>query len=119
MKSNPSLTLLSLVFAFLIFFLFNDNNYSIYLCILLSGVGIFFPQASKFIENIWFKIALVFSKFMPNLLLTIIFYFVLTPLALLRNLTKNQKSEKLYSKSESFFNTINKKYEKESFEKTW
>lgn len=119
MKSNPNLTLLSLVFALLAFFLFLDNDYLIYLCILLSGVGIFFPQASKFIEKIWFKITLVFSKFMPNALLTIIFYFVLTPLALLRNLTKNKKNEKLNSKRASFFKTINKKYEKESFEKTW
>ena len=94
-KSNPHLTILSIVFGLLIFFLFIENKYILYFSIILSALSIFSLSLSKLIEIIWFKLSLVLSKIIPNILLTIIYYLILTPIGIYTKIF-NIKSEFIF-----------------------
>ena len=118
-KSNPHLTILSIVFGLLIFFLFIENKYILYFSIILSALSIFSLSLSKLIEIIWFKISLALSKIIPNILLTIIYYFILTPLGIITKIF-NIKSEFIFKNHKnSTFKNQRKSFEKESFKRAW
>ena len=87
-KSNPSLTVLTIVFGLLVFNYFLDNKIIFYLSIILSGLGVFSSKSSLILEKIWFKISFILSQFIPNILLSIIFFLILTPIAYLSKLFK-------------------------------
>jgi len=119
LKSNPSLTLLTIIFGLLFLNYFLENKIVFYFSLLLSGIGVFSVKVSKLIEKIWFKIAYILSQLVPNILLSLIFYFVLTPLAILSKLF-NSKTEYLsINNQDTAFKSQNKVFDKKSFERAW
>ncbi len=80
-------------------------NYSYFV---ISGVifilaGLIFPVILKPFQKIWMVIALILGWFMSRLVVTIIFYFILTPVSLIAKLVgkkflelKGTKSQKSY-----------------------
>jgi hypothetical protein len=119
LKSNPSLTLLTIVFALLFFNYFIKNEIIFYLCLFLSGIGVFFSKISIIIEKIWFKISFLLSQFVPNILLSVIFFLILTPVALLSKLVKSKTEFNSKNNQNTTFKTKNKSFPKESFERAW
>jgi cytochrome c oxidase subunit IV len=81
-------------------------------------IGVLSLKISKYIESIWFRIAIIFSKIIPNVLLSIIFYLILTPLAFLSKIFTQKKNNNFYNK-DSFYIIKNKSFKKSSFERTW
>tara|TARA_B100000035_G_scaffold257971_1_gene228186 strand:- start:252 stop:617 length:366 start_codon:yes stop_codon:yes gene_type:complete len=118
-NSNPSLTLLTIVFGLLVFNYFLDNNNIFYLTLILSGLGVFSPKISLVIEKIWFKISFILSQFIPNILLIVIFFLILTPIALLSKLFKSQTDFNSKNNQNTMFKIQNKSFDKESFERAW
>lgn len=118
-KSNPYLTLLTIVFGLLFFNYFLDNNYIYYLTIILSGLGIFSYKTSAIIEKIWFKFSYILSQILPNALLSIIFFLILTPIALLSKLFNSQTNFNSKNNKKTIFLTQNKCFDKRSFERAW
>ena len=118
-KSNPYLTLLTIVFGLLLIDFIFDIKILIYTSLILSGIGILSLKFSKFIELLWFKLSFFLSKIIPNILLLIIFNLVLTPLALLSKLFNVKSEFKSLNNQNSFFVKKNKKFDKKSFEKAW
>ena len=119
LKSNPPLTLLTIIFGLLFLNYFLQNKIVFYFSLLLSGVGVFSIKGSKIIEKIWFNVAYILSQIIPNILLSLIFFFVLTPLAILSKLF-NSKSEYLsINNQDTTFKSQNKAFDKKSFERAW
>tara|TARA_A100001015_G_scaffold198701_1_gene221747 strand:- start:2814 stop:3167 length:354 start_codon:yes stop_codon:yes gene_type:complete len=117
MKSHS--TVLAIVFGFLLINLFVDSELLIYSLIFISGLAILSQTFSNFIEKVWFGLALILSKIVPNILLSFIFYFLLTPLALLAKIFNAETDFKSKNNSDSFFVEVNKTFSKESFKKGW
>lgn len=118
-KSNPHLTILTIVFGLLFLNFFLEKNEIFYLCLIFSGLGIFSKASSKLIENIWFKISYILSQIVPNLLLSIIFFLILTPLGLLSKLFNAETNFKSNNNKKSNFKSQNKVFDKKGFEKAW
>jgi len=76
-------------------------------------------KISKLIEKFWFKLSFVLSLIIPNILLSIIFFLILTPIALLSKIFKAKSDFNRKNNKKSFFISINKTFKKESFEKAW
>ena len=76
-------------------------------------------NSSKKTKNIFsYILIMLLRKIIPNVLLSVIFYFILTPLAFFgRIINSIKKSNDI--KKESFFIIKNKSFKKSSFEKTW
>ena len=119
MKSNPSLTVLTIVFGLLFFNYFFDNEIIFYVCLFLSGISIISNKLSVIIEKIWFKVSYVLSQIIPNILLSLIFFLFLTPIALLSKLFKSKTDFNSKNNQKTTFKTQNKSFVKESFERAW
>lgn len=118
-KSNPSLTLLTIVFGLLFFNFFLDNKIIFYVSLLLSGIGVLSQKLSIIIENIWFKISYIFSQIIPNILLSLIFFLILTPIAFLSKLFNAQTNFNSKNNRKTTFITQKKSFDKKSFERAW
>ena len=119
MKSNPSLTVLTIVFGLLFFNYFFDNEIIFYVCLFLSGISIISNKLSVIIEKIWFKASYILSQIIPNVLLSLIFFLILTPIALLSKLFNSQTNFNSNNNQKTTFKTQNKSFVKESFERAW
>lgn len=118
-KSNPSLTVLTIVFGLLFFNYLLENEIIVYLSLLLSGIGVFSQKLSIIIENIWFRVAYILSQIVPNILLSLIFFLILTPIALLSKLFNAQTNFNSKNNQKTTFITQKKSFDKESFERAW
>jgi len=118
-KSNPSLTTLTIVFGLLFFNYFLDNEIIFYICLFLSGIGVLSYRSSIIIEKIWFKVAYILSQIIPNVLLLLIFFLILTPIALLSKLFNSQTNFNSNNNQKTTFITQNKTFDKSSFERAW
>ena len=118
-KSNPSLTVLTIVFGLLFFNYFLENDIIFYVCLSLSGIGVFSHKTSIVIEKIWFKSSYILSQIIPNVLLLLIFFLILTPIALLSKLFNFQTNFNSNNNQKTTFITQNKSFDKNSFERAW
>ena len=118
-KSNPSLTLLSIVFGLLFFYYFFENKALFLTALFVSGAGVFSFNLSIIIEKIWFKISYILSQILPNILLTLIFFLILTPIALLSKLFDSQTNFNLKKNQKTTFLVKNKSFSKRRFERAW
>ena len=117
MKSHS--TILAIVFGFLIINLFIGSDILLYIVLFIIGLSIMSKQFSDFIEKIWFFLALILSKIVPNILLSLIYFLLLTPLAILSKLFNANTDFKSIDNSESNFKSVKKSFSKESFERGW
>ncbi len=81
--------------------------------------SLFSEKFSNFIENIWNRIALILSYIVPNILLILVFYCILTPLALLAKLFKSETDYITDNNTDSNFKNSKREFNKQFFEKTW
>lgn len=117
MKSHT--TILSIVFGFLIINLFVESDLLHYSLIALILGSLFSEKFSNLIERLWNGLALILSYIVPNILLSIVFYLILTPLAFLAKIFKSDSDYVLDNNLDSVFKDSHKIFEKSSFEKTW
>ena len=118
-KSNPSLTVLTIVFGLLFFNYFLDHKIFFYACLFLSGIGVISYRSSIIIEKVWFNVSYILSQIIPNVLLSLIFFLILTPIALLSNLFASQTNFNSNNNQKTTFITQNKSFDKNSFERAW
>jgi len=117
LKSHSSI--LAITFGFLIINIFLESKIVLYIIILLSGLSLISNKFSDFIEKLWLSLALLLSKIVPNILLTIIFFLILTPLAFLSKIFKAETDFQSKNNSDTIFKEVNKTFKKETFERGW
>ena len=117
-KSNPSKTILVIISGLLVFYFFYRINLLLNIILILCLIGVFSSFLTKKIENFWFKIAFILGLIIPNIVLGIIFYFFLFPIALLYRIKSNDLLQKK-NKSNTIFKDVNKSFKKQSFEETF
>lgn len=85
----------------------------------LIGLSLLSLKFSSYVEYLWGKLAFLLSQIIPNILLLIIFYFFLTPIALTSKLFKAKTEYKSVNDCDSFFIDVNKSFSRKSFERGW
>ncbi len=118
-KSNPSLSVLTIVFGLLCLYYFLKDETIFSISLILSGLGVFSIKLSVVVEKIWFKISLILSQIIPNILLTLIYFLILTPISLLSKWFKSQTDFNSKNNRNTTFKIQNKSFDKESFERAW
>jgi len=99
--------------------LFINTEVITYSLLFLMAGSLFSEKFSNFIENIWNRIALILSYIVPNILLILVFYCILTPLALLAKLFKSETDYITDNNTDSNFKNSKREFNKQFFEKTW
>ena len=116
-QSNFNSTYNSFWIVFFNYFLESKNIF--YVSLILSGLGVLSIRLSEIIEKLWFKLSYLLSQTIPNILLSVIFFLILTPIALLSRLFKSQTEFISKNNQNSMFRIKNKSFNKESFKRAW
>ena len=119
-STNASKTVLIITVGFLVLYFFSKQNVFLYIAIGVGLLGSISDFLAEQIDWLWTKLGWVLSLIVPNIIMTIIFYLVLTPTAFLSRLfgksdpmdLKNTQAPLFKEKKETTFST-------ESFEKPW
>ncbi len=118
-KGNSEKTVLIISIGFAIIFAITSFRWALYITLGVGILGIVSPKISDLIDSLWMKFARILSYIIPNILLTIIFYLVLFPLAVLSKIFRKGDNLNLRNKNNSLWIAYNKSINKEFFEKTW
>ncbi len=107
------------LFLILLFFIFG-KLWLLILSALFLFLSIAGGRFSYFLAEAWLKFGQILGTILTKLVLTIVFYFLLTPLGLLFR-TFNREVYLFFKdrRRNSFFKDVNIEYKKEDFEKLW
>jgi len=116
-KSDPVKTILVIITGLLIYYFISNIDILLKIILGLCLVGVLSTYLSKKIEFVWFKLAYVLGLIIPNILLGLIFYLFLFPIALLSRINKDTLV--LKNTKNTIYKDVNKSFSKESFKNTW
>jgi hypothetical protein len=118
-KSTPIKTILVISMGFLIVYLITQWKWAVYITLTVGLIGIVSDYLSKKLDFLWMKLTWILSFIVPNVLLTLVFYLLLFPIAVLSRLFGEKDPLRLKNTTNSIFKNSNKKFDKVSFEKPW
>ena len=118
MKDKHLGTILVFVMVLLILFLVYKNVKLIYAALALGAIAILIPALSRKIHDIWMKFAELLGFVMNKVILGIVFFIFLLPIAMLSKLFRKNPL-KVKRQTDSYFNDRNFTYTKKSLEQLW
>ncbi len=118
-KSEPIKTVLVITVGMMIVYLITKLQWAVYISLSVGISGVLSEYLAKKIDYLWIKLTWILSLIMPNVLLSIVFYIFLTPIAILSRIFGEKNPLSLKNTSSTLFKDSNKKFEKASFEKPW
>lgn len=118
-RKEPVQTILAIVTGFLAVYLVFNWKWAAWVSLTVALAGLLSPFLSEKIEFIWAKLGYVLSLIVPNVLLSLIFYLFLFPLAALSKLFGQKDTLVLKNRLDSMYTNTDKSFNKDSFEKPW
>ncbi|TVQ01099.1 MAG: hypothetical protein EA359_14475 [Balneolaceae bacterium] len=116
-KENTKSTVLVITTGFIVIYFFTSWHFMLIAAIVTGVLGIS-DRVSKLIHITWMGLARLLSYIIPNILLALIFYLILFPLAMISRL-QYKDPLMLSSAHKSYWVKDEQIPSKESFEKTW
>lgn len=119
LATNPHKTLLTICTGLILMFLILKVKWLLTIAFFIGVAGISSDWLAGKINWIWMKISWLLSLIMPNVILTIIFYLFLTPIAFLNKLFGKKDPLMLKKQSGSLYRSYQKVFDQAYFEKHW
>ena len=119
MNSEPIKSVLAISVGFLFVYYLTDDQWAILISLLIGLSGLLSNYLARQIDFWWMKLGYVLGLIVPKILLSIIFYCILTPTAILSKLFGEKNQLNLKNSSKSLFKEPNKTFDQSSFEKQW
>ena len=114
---NPSRTVLTIVVGFVVVSVVTHYNWALWVAIIIGVIGLLSPLLAQKIQDLWMGLALILSYFIPPILLSLIFFLMLFPIAVLSRLFGEKDPLQLKRTNTSLFKNVDRSFTKESFEK--
>ncbi|WP_436515253.1 hypothetical protein [Ekhidna sp. To15] len=118
-KTEYHKTVLVIITGFLIMFWLWGYNWLLTSAIMIGALSILSTRFAKLIDYLWMKIAWVLGLIMPNVLLSLVFFIFLTPIALISRIFRKQNMLMLKGNQTSTFVSNKTEFTKGDFEKPW
>jgi hypothetical protein len=118
-KSESIKTILTITLGFLIVYIISGWKWWFNIALIIGMVGLLSNYLAGKIHFTWMKLTWVLSLIIPTILLAILFYLFLSPIAFLSRLFGEKNQLSLKNTEKSLFKSYNKDFDKRSFEKTW
>ena len=112
-------TILVITVGMLVIYVLFKQSWALYASLGIGLSGALSNLLAQKIHYLWMKLAWMLSLIIPNILLSIVFYLLLTPIALLSRVFGEKNQLSLKNSSASLFKDYNREFTKESFEKPW
>ena len=116
---NPTKTVLVITVGFLVLYFVSKQIVFLYIAMGVGVLGAISSFLAEKIDWLWTKLGWLLSFIVPNIIMTIIFYLILTPTAFLSRLFGKSDPMDLKNTQSSLFKEKETKFSKESFEKPW
>lgn len=116
-KSLETLAVLALV-SLIVALLFSLNLF-LYLSVCFLIVGLFFKKTSSIITSYWMRFAAAFGVINSKILLSLVFFSFLLPIAVIYRLVKGDTLQIKRQTLTSYWKQPNRVYQPEDFEKQW
>lgn len=117
-KESYKSTILTISMGFLALYLIFNWKWAVIIALLIGLIGIFSPFLSRKIEWFWMKISKILALVFPKILLTLVYFLFLVPVAALYKLF-NKDPLKLNKNYNSYFLKIERSFDKNNLNKTW
>ena len=91
----------------------------LYVAIVLALIGAFSLLITKWIDFVWMKLAWLLGAIVPRIILSVVFYLLLTPIAMLSRIFGDKDPLLLKKRADSFFKVRVGEIHPSSFEKPW
>lgn len=111
-------SILVICIGFLVLFYFYEFNWCLYTSLIVGILSIISSFVADKIHLFWNKLSSVLGYIMPKVILTLIYFIFLTPVALIYRI-KNKDNLQLKNNKKSMFNDRNHSYTNKDFETTW
>ncbi|MCF6170545.1 MAG: hypothetical protein L3J66_06145 [Bacteroidales bacterium] len=105
--------------GFLLIYLVSKWQWTLNVAFIVGILGLFSAYLARKIDFLWMKLAWLLSLIVPNVLLSLVFFMVLTPVAWLSGIFGRKDQLSLKNTNDSLFKEYNKKFDKAYFEKPW
>lgn len=118
-KNQEYKTILIITIGLAVMYVLFHSVYFLYASVAIGFVSLLSHVATNLIHVAWMKLAKLLSYIMPNIILSVFFFLLLTPISLLQKLLKKQTSYFSSNTRESTFIESIKKTDNTHFEKPW
>ena len=116
---NSTLTVLTIVSGLLVLYIVFHLEILVYFAMVIGVVSILSQFARQCIHLAWMKLTELLGFIMPNVVLTLVFFVVLTPVATMSKIFTRNNPLMLKNNKKSTFIDVNRDYSKEYFEQPW
>ncbi|QJW91078.1 hypothetical protein HNV11_17695 [Spirosoma taeanense] len=110
---------LVIVTGLLVLYFVFKSSWWLYGAIGVGLLSVFIPVAGDFIVRIWFRLAEVLGNINGKIILSVLFFVFLFPIALLYRMTAKNPLAIKRSDTRSFYTDRNHTYTKTDLEQTW
>lgn len=118
-KTQPVRTVLTIAVGFTVIHLLTGWNWPLYLALGVGVAGVFSDFLSEKIDFLWMKLAWLLNQIFPNILMSVLFYGFLFPIATLQKLTGNKDPLMLKGKRDTYFHQVDKTFDAKSMKNPW
>ena len=113
-------TMLSIVFGLAVFFWLTHNRYLPPAILLISAIGLFSKYLTRKIHWFWMKLSHIMGAIMSRVLLSVVFFVFLFPIALLSRLFgKKDPLQLKRTQGNTYYSERNHQYTAEDLENPW
>ncbi|GGC50173.1 hypothetical protein GCM10011386_47990 [Parapedobacter defluvii] len=119
LKDNPIATVLIVTLLLLIVYLITNSAIAIFFALTVGISGLLFNSVTEAIDRLWTKLAGILGLIIPNILLMLVFYLFLTPLAMLARAFGKKNQLNLRNMNASLFQEQKEIFDKAFFERPW
>ena len=116
--SKEDQSILAIVAGFAIISLISRNYFFLIICA-VAIISFPFPKMKKAVHVIWVKFGEIIGWFMHRIILGILFYLILTPIALLKKILGNDSLQINRKGRDSTFQTRKHLFTPKDMEKVW
>lgn len=118
-RTEPAKTMLVIAAGMLVIYLITRQHWALITALAVCLIGAFSAYLSARIDFLWMKLSWVLGMIVPNILLSVVFYLFLTPIALISRIGGKSDPLGLKNNQDSMFKDHSGKQDKSVFEKPW
>jgi len=116
---NPAKTIILIMVALTVLYFKLNLKWLLNLSIIFGLVAFFSNYFTKKVDFFWMKIGWLLGLVVPNFVLTIVYYFFLTPISFFAKKIDKKNQMQILNREASMFKNSNKIYDIEFFKKSW
>lgn len=118
-KKSPITTVLVITLFLSLIYLISASEIALYLALAIGIFGLLFDSVAEAIHRLWTKLTGILGLIISNIVLLLVFYLFLTPLAILAKLFGKKNQLNLRNINVSLFKAQKEIFDKAFFERPW